>query len=97
MGRQLGKYLRDLRHMKDIGIKQVAPELDLSYSYLSKLENGLLEPSMETVRKLAEFYGVDAEVLGTLAGKLPADVVAILEGQPEAAIRLLRSRFAKRR
>lgn len=95
MGRQLGNYLRKLREKKAKGIKQVAPDIGLSYSYLSKLENGLLEPSVETIARLSEYYGADSDVLRTLAGKLPDDVVEILQGNPEEAIRLLRTRFAK--
>jgi transcriptional regulator with XRE-family HTH domain len=95
VGRRLGDFLRQQRHKTGKGIKQIAPELELSYSYLSKLENGLIEPSEETIKKLAKVYGVSAELIGTLAGRLPDDVVAILEGQPEEAIRLLRERFGK--
>jgi HTH-type transcriptional regulator, competence development regulator len=93
VGKEFGAYLRDLRKKTDLGLKRVAPALGLSYSYLSKLENGLVEPSSDTVNRLAAYYHVDSEVLATAAGQLPADVAQILAEQPEAAIKLLRQRF----
>jgi len=94
MGDRLGKRLRELRSATGRGIKQIAPEIGLSYSYLSKLENGHVEPSEETIRRLAEYFNVDPEILGILAGKLPNNVVEILKNDPEAAVRLLRERFS---
>ncbi len=93
MGIRLGKRLRKLREKQGRGIKQVAPEIGLSYSYLSKLENGLLEPSENTIQRLATFYGEDPEVIGILAGKLPSDVLEILQNDPKAAVQILRERF----
>ena len=96
MGKEFGSYLRDLRQKTHLGIKQVGPEVGVSYSYLSKLENGLVEPSEETLRKLATYYGVNEERLNTIAGRLPPDVSRILSEKPEEAVELLRSRFGRR-
>lgn len=95
MGKPLGAYLRRLRKEHSKSLKVAGPELGLSYSYLSKLENGHLEPSRETIESLASYYDVDAEQLAVLAGKLPHDVLEILQGQPEEAIRLLRKTFGR--
>lgn len=46
--------------------KEVAKEVDISESQLSKIENGTLEPNIETLGKLADFYEVSADwLLGT--------------------------------
>jgi transcriptional regulator with XRE-family HTH domain len=74
-------------------LKQAAPEIGVSYTYLSKLENGHVEPSDETLRRLAAYYGVDGDALGALAGRLPADVTAYLQEDPERVLALLRSHF----
>jgi len=42
---EFGVLLRDLRRKKGIGIKQLAPELAVSYTYLSKLEHNQVRPS----------------------------------------------------
>ncbi len=93
MASKLGSFLRGARETRGLGIKRAAPEIGVTYSYLSKLENGLVTPSEETVGKLAEYYDLNAEMLGVLAGRLPDDVVKILEGDPEGAITDLRARF----
>jgi transcriptional regulator with XRE-family HTH domain len=96
VGKEFGEYLRGLRQETGRGIKQVGPEVGVSYSYLSKLENGLLDPSEGTIEKLAAYYGVDVERLKTAAGRLPPDVARILAERPEEAVALLRSRFGGR-
>jgi transcriptional regulator with XRE-family HTH domain len=89
----LGTYLRGLRHRKKRSLKKAAPELQLSVSYLSKIETGRLVPPPETAERLAQYYGVDVEGINALAGRLPDDVVRILQGNPDEAIRLLREKF----
>jgi transcriptional regulator with XRE-family HTH domain len=93
----LGAYLRGLRHRKKKSLKVAAPELNLSVSYLSKMETGRLVPPPETAERLAQYYGVDAENINALAGRLPEDVVRILQGNPNEAITLLREKFGGRR
>lgn len=95
--KDLGAYLRDLRLQKQKSLKRAAPELGLSVSYLSKMETGKLVPSQETAARLANYYGVDVESINALAGRLPDDVVRILQGNPDAAIRLLREKFGGQR
>ncbi len=93
MASKLGARLRGVRESRGVGIKAVAPQVGLTYSYLSKIENGLATPSEETLEKLAAYYGLDADVLEVLAGRLPEDIVEILQGDPEGAIKYLRKRF----
>ncbi len=95
MGQKLGKYLRALRQRRGLGLKRAAPELQISYTYLSKLENGKVEPSDETMERLARYYSVAVEDLPLTEGRLPPDVRRILEDHPEEAIDLLRRRFGR--
>lgn len=97
MGKALGNYLRLLRQKKGPeGIKRVAPELSVSYSYLSKLETGTVDPSPETLAKLAGFYGVDVQVLELLTGRIPEEVSAWVQAHPEEVLRMLKDRFGER-
>jgi transcriptional regulator with XRE-family HTH domain len=95
MGKALGDHLRNLRHKKGTGLKRSAPGLDLSYTYLSKIENGLLDPFPETLARLAAYYGVDVHVLEVLSGRLPDDLLQGIQSDPETAIRILREHFGE--
>lgn len=97
MGRELGRYLRRLRNRKEKSLKGAAPEIGVSHAYLSKLETGAQSPSDELLERLAAYYEADADVLAILAGRIPDDVLAALQGDPEEAARVLRERFGASR
>ena len=64
-----GQILRQLRARTGIGIKRLAPQLDVSYTYLSKLENNEINPSAELVGRVAEYFKYDRDSLLLSAGK----------------------------
>lgn len=92
---RFGQLLRQLRLGRGIGIKKLAPELGVSYSYLSKLENSEVGPSEEMVTRLARYFDYDRTRLLLLAGKVPADVLKILQTHPDEAVEFLRRRFGR--
>ncbi len=50
--------------------REVAKEISLPQSTIAKYETGKLEPSLETLGLLADFYNVSADwLLGTRGGK----------------------------
>lgn len=60
--------LRALRRQQRLSLDQLAQRTSLTKSYLSKLERGISEPSISTVLKLAQAYGIGVpELIG--AGK----------------------------
>lgn len=68
-----GTEVRRLRHELELTQRQLASEVGIDFTYLSKLENGRGEvPGEETVRRLASALGADAEELLALAGKVPS-------------------------
>ena len=93
MGQALGRYIRNLRQRQSKGLKTVAPEIGVSHAYLSKLENGVQDPSGELLGRLAHYYDTDPDVFSILEGRIPDDVVAALQENPEEAARVLRARF----
>jgi transcriptional regulator with XRE-family HTH domain len=95
VGRALGKFLRRLRKRKAKSLKGAAPEIGVSHAYLSKLENGAQSPSDEVLERLATYYDANSDVLAILAGRIPDDVMAALQADPENAARVLRARFGK--
>lgn len=92
---RFGQVLRQLRAERGLGIKKLAPELGVSYSYLSKLENSEVGPSEEMVTKIARYFDYDCSRLLLSAGKVPADVLKILQNNPDEAVEFLRRRFGR--
>jgi transcriptional regulator with XRE-family HTH domain len=85
--------LRELRKKSGQGIKRLAPELGVNYTYLSKLENDEIGPSEELVERISAYFNYDKNRLLLSAGKVPAEIIAILREHPEEAITLLKNRF----
>jgi HTH-type transcriptional regulator, competence development regulator len=67
-----GQRIKNKRRALGLTQRQVAAELEIDFTYLSKLENDRGEPPGEkTVRRLAVVLHEDAEELLALAGKVP--------------------------
>jgi len=75
----------------------LAPDLGVTYSYLSKLENNEVGPSEEFVARVAEYFNYDRDELLISAGKVPREILEILQTNPQDAVEFLRERFGKRR
>jgi transcriptional regulator with XRE-family HTH domain len=73
LGETFGKRIQTLRREHRLTQRQVAADLGIDFTYLSKLENDRGEPAgEETVRKLAAILETDPEELLALAGKVPS-------------------------
>lgn len=88
-----GGMFKHLRKEAGMGIKRLAPHLGVTYSYLSKLENGTTLPSEELVYRAARYFSCDPNPLMLAAGKVPRDVLKILQEHPEDAFEFLKDRF----
>jgi transcriptional regulator with XRE-family HTH domain len=93
---EFGPILRALRIKAGIGIKRLAPELGVSYSYVSKLENNEILPSAELVERVAHYFEYDPDYLMLSAGKVPKEILAILRENPDDALEFLRKRFGSK-
>lgn len=91
--------LRELRRAARLSQRALAERVGIDFTYLSKIENGRVEPPSEGVlqriaKELADKLGRDetelADELITLAGKIPSDLAETLSRNPEV-VRLLRS------
>ena len=91
--------LRELRRTARLSQRALAERVGVDFTYLSKIENGRVEPPSEGVlqriaKELADKLGKDetelADELITLAGKIPSDLAETLSRNPEV-VRLLRS------
>jgi transcriptional regulator with XRE-family HTH domain len=70
-----GERIRELRKGKNLTQREVADKVGINFTYLSKIENDKLDrdqyPREDTVRKLAEALGADADELLLLAKRIP--------------------------
>jgi transcriptional regulator with XRE-family HTH domain len=68
-GSRLSKLLTRLRERSGLSLRDVEEQTGLSRANLSRLEHGTYaKPAPETLRRLAQVYGVDASELLTAAG-----------------------------
>jgi transcriptional regulator with XRE-family HTH domain len=93
---KFGGTLRKLREAKGLGIKTVGRQLNVSYSYLSKVENGHKVPSADLVQKLSELYRVDPEEMLAKVAELPPDIQQIVQEHGREVFDLLRKTYADR-
>ncbi len=70
--RQLGGAIRRRRHAGELTLAQLSATAGVSVSMLSQVERGLLDPSLDTLRNIAEALGTSPfrllEEEGTVAG-----------------------------
>ena len=91
--KSLSLLLRQMREEAGESQKKAGPKLGVTYSYLSKLENGVVEPSEELLNRIVRLYGGKGDPLYAAARRLPPDVISIFEAHFEEAVDLVRRRF----
>ena len=67
-----GTNLRKLREAKNVSLRRFAMNMDISSTYLSKIEREAFPaPSAKTIQKIAEQLGIDGDLMAVEAGKIP--------------------------
>ncbi len=79
LSRDIGGFIRDLRHNARISLRQLAEQAGVSNPYLSQIERGLRRPSAEVLQQLANALRVSTPVMYLRAGLL--DALDAKEGQ----------------
>ncbi len=75
-----GERVRDLRKAQGVSQRDLAERSGIDFTYLSKIENGRMEPpSEDVIRRIAQELSVDTDELIVLADKLPSDLVQELK------------------
>ena len=91
-----GKYLRSKREQlrrtdRAFSLRQVARQIGVEPSYLSKIERGSESPPSEaTIVKLARVLDEDPDVLLALAGKVSGDLQDVIRKRPMLFAQLIR-------
>ncbi len=84
---RFGERIRELRKAKRLSLRQLAELVDVSHTYLSKVENQKLDfgeyPSEALIHKLAAELDGDENRLLLLAEKIPDDIKQMVLRSPE--------------
>jgi len=92
----LGEHLRARREAlresdRRYSLRQTAQRIGIEPAYLSKIERGEVPPPSEAaLRRLAGDLGEDVDVILAMAGKVSADLQAIILRRPVLFAELLR-------
>ena len=60
---QLGKNIKRIRAKKKMSQGDIARALEVDRGYISNIENGKKNPTLATIKKLADALGVSADEL----------------------------------
>ena len=90
--KQFGEFIRTRREELKITLRKFAALVDMSPTYLSKVERGEFPPPAEKkILAIAKHLQVDSDVLLGLAGRVASDVTEIIQKQPLEMANFLRA------
>lgn len=85
---RFGERLRELRQAKNLSQRDLATEVGVNFTYISKIENEKLDfaqfPGEELIRKLAKALEADEGELMILAQKIPEQIKKRVMERPDA-------------
>ncbi|MGE5828862.1 MAG: helix-turn-helix domain-containing protein, partial [Micromonosporaceae bacterium] len=70
LSRDIGEFIRDLRHNARISLRELAERAGVSNPYLSQIERGLRKPSAEVLGQIASALRVSTPLMYLRAGLL---------------------------
>lgn len=77
--KKFGETIRTLRTAQDIGLREMASKINISPTYLSRIERGKeLPPSAEIIKAMAKLLAADPDVLFRIASKTDPEVLNVL-------------------
>jgi transcriptional regulator with XRE-family HTH domain len=92
--RSAASVLREVRQSRGRSLRAVAAEVGIAPSFLSRVERGERHLNQELGEKMAAYYGVDTDLIELADGRVPADVLKILQRRPEILM-YLRSEYGE--
>lgn len=86
---EFGKLLKTLRVGKEISQRKLAELVGIDFTYISKIENGTMEPPAEDkIVKIAEVLGEDPDKMLIAAKKVPRDFQKVIAEYKDVPILL---------
>lgn len=83
-----GEKLRKMRHAKGLTLRRLASQVDVGFTYLSRVETGTMTygdyPSEALIHRLADVLEADEDELLLLAKKIPEPVRKRVLQRPDA-------------
>ena len=85
---RFGDRLRELRQAKNLSQRDLGEQVEVNFTYISKIENEKLDfaqfPGEELIRKLAKALEADEDELLILAEKIPEQIKKRVMERPDA-------------
>jgi transcriptional regulator with XRE-family HTH domain len=92
IGSKFGQRVRALRAARGVGLRKFARQVGISPTYLSKIERGEFPPPAEDkVIAIADALEQDRDEMLALAGRVAAELAAVVLGHPRELAALLRA------
>lgn len=89
---QFGDYVRALRIKRGISQRQCAFALEITPTYMSKIERGEFPPPSEVViKKMAVLLEEDSDLLLAIADKVDSQLIDIILSSPAEYAALIRN------
>jgi transcriptional regulator with XRE-family HTH domain len=89
---KFGAFIRRMREAKEIGLREMAKKIDVSPTYLSKVERDEFPPpTEERVKAIAKIIKCDPDDLLARAGRIATDISNIIKRHPVELAAHLRS------
>lgn len=89
---KFGAFVRAARERKEIGLREMAKMIDVSPTYLSKVERDEFPPPAEAkVKAIAKIIECDPDDLLARAGRVSSDISEIIKRNPIELAALLRT------
>lgn len=96
MENKLGNYLKEKRKKEGMSLRDFADYLNISHTYLSKLENGCdprtgkpVSPTIETLKQLSHSMGMTLEELLKISGYTEDKNIPTTFSTPQEAIEFI--------
>lgn len=88
--KNFGETIRELRVAQNFGLRETATKVNISPTYLSRIERGKeYPPRPEVIKELAHILAADPDVLFRLSAATDPEIVTFLHDKP-AVMNLLR-------
>lgn len=86
-----GFTIRRLRNAKGLGLNELARKAKVSAAFLSRVERGREKPPGEKkLRVLAKILDCESDLLLGIAGRIPPDVMRVIQKHPCEYMALIR-------
>ena len=90
MAKTFGQILKELRRSKNVTQRELASEVGVDFSYISKAENDRLPPpAADTIVKICLVLDAEPDELLSMTGKVPSQVRQMV-GESPAALQFMR-------